>query len=142
MLNYHSFVYGRSMADSCSGIFQITKWNEETQSQGEHGKKQTVAKITQDYSGDLVGASSLSYVMTYLSESKALFVGFELLTVTINGKSGTFTIKHDGSFENGVASSNFAIIPRSGTDDFINLAGQGHFKSTENGQAQYSFILS
>lgn len=139
-----------------SGTFQITQWNEEAISNQDEvaidgrnqdeatlaGRKQTVAKITQEYMGDLVGTSSLQYVMTYQSEQLALFVGFEQLNVTINGKSGTLVVKHDGTFENGVASSKFVLIPSSGTGGFTNVAGQGTFKSTENGQAKYSLELS
>lgn len=130
------------MTNSFSGVFQISQWNEDTISSDGQGKKQTVAKITQDYMGDLVGSSTLTYVMTYLSPEKALFVGFEQLIVKINGKSGTFTIKHDGIFKNSVASSNFVIVAQSGTDDFTDLIGQGTFKSIENGQANYSMQVS
>ena len=41
--------------------------------------------------------------MSYQSKASALFVGFEVITGKVNGKSGRFTLQHSGRFENGVA---------------------------------------
>ena len=125
-----------------SNIFQITGWDETPYIENEDGSKKSHAKITQNYSGAIEGSSELQYLMSYQSAASALFVGFELVTGTVNGKSGSFTIQHSGKFENGVASSSFVIVSNSGTDELINIEGSGSFKSGESGQTSYELTIN
>lgn len=130
------------MSIQLKGTFQITAWDESPYNQNDDGSKQALAKIIQTYSGDIKGASELQYLMAYSTSGAAMFVGLETLTGTINGKSGSFIIKHEGKFEAGVASSNFTIVPNSGTNELVGIVGMGSFKSGENGQAAYSFEIN
>lgn len=123
------------------GVFQITGWNEESYSEGDDGVKQSYAKVSQNYSGAIDGTSTVHYLMSYQSAGSALFTGFETLTATIEGKTGTVVIQHNGTFEQGVASSSFVIVPGSGNEQLAGLTGSGSFRSTENGQAKYQFSI-
>ncbi|MEZ8201872.1 hypothetical protein BCT19_08840 [Vibrio splendidus] len=130
------------MSNQLNGTFQITGWDENPYNENDDGSKQTNAKITQNYSGDIEGSSELQYLMSYSSNGSAIFVGLETLSCTINGKSGRFVIKHNGKFEAGVASSEFTIAPDSGTKEFVDITGSGTFKSGENGQANYTVEIN
>lgn len=121
------------------GIFQITGWNEAPYFEAEDGVKQSYAKVSQNYSGAIEGTSTVHYLMCYQSAGSALFTGFETLTATIEGKTGTVVIQHNGTFEQGVASSSFVIVPGSGKKQLAGWTGSGSFRSTENGQATYQF---
>lgn len=123
------------------GKFQITGWDETAYYENDDGSKQCLAKITQAYSGDISGTSELQYLMSYQSSGIALFVGFEQVNATINTKSGSFVLQHNGKFESGVASSDFIIVPQSGRGDLEGINGAGSFKSTENGQANYELTI-
>lgn len=123
------------------GVFQITGWNETPYSEGDNGVKQSYAKVSQSYSGAIEGTSTVHYLMSYQSAGSALFTGFETLTATIEGKTGTVVIQHHGTFEQGVASSSFVIVPGSGKNQWSGLTGSGSFRSTENGQAKYQFSI-
>ncbi|WP_199609228.1 DUF3224 domain-containing protein [Flocculibacter collagenilyticus] len=125
------------MTESNAGVFQITGWNEEAIKESPDGAKQTYAKITQSYSGIFEGDSELHYLMSYQSPSQATFVGHELLTGTMNGKSGSIVLQHSGVFENGKAKSDFIILSGSGKGEFIGLEGHGSFESGDNGKANY-----
>ena len=127
------------MTQQVQGYFQIDEWNETAYSERESGEKQSHAKIKQTYHGDVAGESSLQYLMAYQSPSSAVFVGFETVTATLAGKSGQFILQHTGTFENGVASSHFTIVTGSGTEQLVGITGQGSFKSTEGGKADYQF---
>ena len=130
------------MSHQLNGTFQITGWDETPYNENNDGSKQTNAKITQNYSGDIEGSSELQYLMSYSSNGSAIFVGLEALSCTINGKSGSFVIKHNGKFEAGVAISDFIILPDSGTDTLVGISGAGTFKSGENGQANYTVEIN
>ena len=128
------------MVQKMSNVFQITGWDESPYLENEDGSKKSRAKITQSYRGLVEGSSELEYLMSYQSAASALFVGFEVVTGKVNGKSGSFTIQHNGKFENGVASSNFVII--SGTDELANIQGSGSFTSGEAGQSNYELTTN
>jgi uncharacterized protein DUF3224 len=125
-----------------NGIFQITNWDETPYIDNEDGSKQSHAKITQNYSGFIDGSSELQYLMSYQSSALALFVGFKVIAGKVNGKTGSFVLQHNGKFENGVASSNFIVVPNSGTDELENIEGSGSFKSGEAGQANYELTIN
>ena len=119
----------------------IASWDEETYSKSDDGAKQSHAKIKQTYSGGIAGKSEVHYLMSYRSDGTAIFVGFEKITGTVNGKSGSLVLQHNGTFESGVAKSNFVIVSGSGHGDLNSLAGRGEFTSTEHGKAGYKFVL-
>lgn len=80
--------------------------------------------------------------MSYQSSRSAVFVGFEVVFGKVNGKLGSFTIQHNGKFENGVASSNFIIVPNSGTEELAHIEGSGSFRSGESGKADYELTTN
>lgn len=125
-----------------NGTFQITGWDESIYIEGEDGAKQSQAQITQSYEGDIEGSSELRYLMSYQSQTNALFVGFEVITGKVNGKSGSFALQHNGTFENGIASSQFLVVPNSGTGELINMSGLGSFESSQSGKASYTLAVT
>tara|TARA_B100000768_G_scaffold172803_1_gene181415 strand:- start:700 stop:1095 length:396 start_codon:yes stop_codon:yes gene_type:complete len=130
------------MANQLNGIFQITGWDEIPYNENDDGSKQSNAKITQSYTGNIEGSSELQYLMSYSPNGSAIFVGIETLSCTINGKLGTLVIQHNGKFETGVASSVFTIVSDSGKGELIGISGTGTFKSGENGQANYTVEIN
>ena len=134
------------MSITLNGSFQITGWDEKPYSEGVDGAKQSHAKITQDYQGDMQGKSELQYLMAYQDATSAVFVGHETLSGKFDGgkgimRSGSVLLQHNGVFENGVASSEFVLIKGSGTGDWLGLGGHGTFKAGKGGQAEYQIHL-
>lgn len=118
-----------------NGTFQITGWDETTEQSFDNGAKQNVAKVKQTYSGDIQGSSEVKYLMNYHPDGTADFVGFEYITGQIDDQQSEITLKHDGKFENGVASSDFIIVSCSSAPELIGKIGQ--FSSGEAGTANY-----
>lgn len=129
------------MTQNKSGVLQITNWDESPYSESDDGSKQTHARIRQSYSGDIEGESEVQYLMSYQTPASAVFVGHETVTGEISGKSGSFVIQHNGTFENGVAKSTFQIVPNSGREDFAGIEGNGNFQSTGDGQVSYTLVI-
>ena len=125
-----------------TGTFQITNWQETPYTESDNGAKQSLAIISQQYSGDVQGTSELRYLMSYQPDGTAQFVGFETFSGTINGQTGTLVLQHQGQFVAGVASSTFGIIEGSGTGELAMIKGEGSFTTAEHGQAQYTLLLN
>lgn len=124
-----------------TGTFQITNWQETPYIESDNGAKQSLAIITQQYSGDAQGTSELRYLMSYQPDGTAQFVGFETFNGTINGQAGTLVLQNQGQFVAGVASSTFSIVAGSGTAELAAFKGSGSFTTAEHGQAAYQIIL-
>ncbi|MGL4474036.1 MAG: DUF3224 domain-containing protein [Shewanella sp.] len=130
------------MTTILNGVFQITGWDEKPYLEHDDGSKQSLAKISQSYSGDLEGSSEIQYLMSYQSDGSAIFVGFETVTAKIHGKSGSFDIQHTGKFEAGIATSHLEVVPNSGKSELSHVSGKGFFKSGENSQAKYQLTIN
>lgn len=130
------------MQDILEGVFQVTGWDEKPYSEDSDGSKLTRAQVTQTYTGSIEGESQVEYLMAHSTDKSAVFVGMEKVTATINGKSGSFVIQHNGKFENGVASSNFVIVTGSGQGELSGIEGSGSFESTEHGKSNYQMTIN
>lgn len=120
------------------GTFQINDWQETTQRTLSDETKLNRAKVTQSYSGNIEGTSEVQYDMFYGLDGNAHFTGFEFISGHIQGQACQLTLKHNGRFENGVASSEFTIIACSNLTEL--LGKSGHFVATQNGQAEYTLL--
>jgi hypothetical protein len=117
------------------GRFQITNWQESVTTSFEQGAKLSKALVSQSYSGDITGSSELQYQLNYESTGDASFNGFEFISGSLGDTPCQLTLKHDGTFEKGVAKSQFVIISSSTHAELLGLSGG--FTSGEAGQASY-----
>ncbi|MEM5552886.1 MULTISPECIES: DUF3224 domain-containing protein [Pseudoalteromonas] len=117
------------------GTFLITKWQETVEQQFEKGQKFSTALVQQAYSGDINGNSEVRYQLYYSEDGDALFNGFETITYDKNDEQVVLTLKHDGKFESGVASSEFTIVDSSHECSLIDKSGT--FRSIEGGKGIY-----
>ncbi|WP_334018603.1 DUF3224 domain-containing protein [Alteromonas sp. S015] len=120
------------------GSFTITQWDEDTLSERSEGIKVSHASIKQTYSGDMSGESSVEFLMSYQSQMSAKFTGFETFVGVINGMRGTVTFQHSGTFESGVASSEFVSVEEAATGELMGKTLRGRFISGESGKAEYT----
>ena len=113
-----------------TGEYQITGWDGNAIKEFDDGSKQSYAKVSQKYEGDITGSSESHYVMAYRSPQSAVFVGHELIECEIHNEKGSFIIQHDGTFEAGIAQSEFKVVSGSGKGACAGYKGRGSFKST------------
>lgn len=113
------------------GTFETKSWDEKTwdgQPWNEvSGAKLTHAHVTAAFQGDIQGESRQEWLMTYRSDVSANFVGLERVSGQIGGRSGSFVLQHNGTYENGVINNTFFVVPGCGTGELHNLRGQGSY---------------
>ncbi|VWD01534.1 hypothetical protein BLA18109_04605 [Burkholderia lata] len=85
-------------------------WAEQTLSEFDGGRKMTHASVTYRYEGGFDAESNVTYSLVYLTPSTALFSGFEAITVASGGLQGELVLRHDGVFENGVATIEVSVV--------------------------------
>ena len=105
--------------------FAIANWDEKPIGEGDALPKLTRATVTRTFTGDIAGEGHVEYLMLYRSDGSATFVGMERVVGQVAGRAGSFVLQRVGSFENGVATESYSVIPGSGTGELQGLRGEG-----------------
>ena len=89
------------------------------------------ADFTLAYSGDIVGESSTRLLLAYTggdpADPKSLvgdYVGYERVTGTLDGRTGSFVVEIRGRHEHAIARSTGRIVPDSATGELTGLHGE------------------
>ncbi len=106
-----------------SGTFEVKI---SPQAPDENSENSTVGRMLLDkkFHGDLEGTSKgqMLAVMTGV-EGSAGYVAMEQVTGTLNGRNGTFALQHTGTVTRGTPQLSVTVVPDSGTDQLVGLAG-------------------
>ena len=81
--------------------------------------------IDKTITGDLV-ATTQGQMLSAMTDVKgsAGYVAIERVEGTLKGKKGTFILQHTGTMNQGNPSLSVTVVPDSGTDELVGLAGQ------------------
>ncbi len=117
------------MKIQAKSTFSIKSWDERTwdgkPSLEISGEKQTLARVSYSYKGEVQGQSELEYLMTYRADNSGNYVGMERVEGSVRGRSGSFVLQHSGTFDaHGVRGTVF-VVPGSGTGELKALRGEG-----------------
>ena len=121
-----------------TGTFKGESWEEQTYSEVEDGLKLSRAMVKNRYSGVIDGEGTLEYLLIYRADGTCPFVGAERIVGTVDGRSGSFVLKHEGEYAEDVAKTTLTVVEGTGTGDLANLRGTGSFGATHD-QMDYSF---
>ena len=128
------------MSKQAKASFEITGWEEKPYNVIEGELKLTQASVIRTYAGEIQGEAKVEYLMVYREDGSASFVGIERVIGSLSGRSGSFVLQHNGTFEEGIAKYSFSVVPGSGTRDLAGLRGKGVFASGH--QQHYPLTLS
>lgn len=113
------------MQNLANARFAIKRWDQTPCIEGGDRPKLTRASVTKTYTGDIEGDGHVEYLMMYRSDGSATFVGLEVVTGKLRGKSGSFVLQRAGTFDGGEAKETYTVIPGSATGDLAGLTGSG-----------------
>lgn len=82
-------------------------------------------RLTQDFTGGLVGTGTARLLMAQLPDGSAHFTGIERFTGTLAGRTGSFLLRNAGVLKNGVVTAEWLILPGSGSGELAGLTGTG-----------------
>jgi hypothetical protein len=91
--------------------------------------RMTMAKT---FHGDLAG-TSVGQMLASMSpvQGSAGYVAFERVTGTLAGRKGSFVLQHSGRMRRGAQELTIAVVPDSGTDELVGLAGTMTIRITD-----------
>jgi hypothetical protein len=109
-------------------------WDEERVAAVEGAHAVARAAFTTEWAGDIEGSSTcwllIAYVDGDLDDPQSLvgpYRGYELVTATIGGRSGTFVLAASGDHRGGVARTEVSIVVGSGTGELAGIIGSGSY---------------
>ncbi|MDT4982923.1 MAG: hypothetical protein QOF95_413 [Pseudonocardiales bacterium] len=92
------------------------------------------ATFTTTYAGDIEGESTCALLLSYVGgdpdKPETLvgpYVGYEQVTGTLDGRTGTFVLEARGEHSGGVATTEVRVVPDSGTGELAGLRGEGSY---------------
>lgn len=113
------------MSTRATATFETVNWDESPFSEIEGGPKLTRALVTGTYRGDLEGKTTVAFIMVYPDAVTATYSGLERIEGQLGGRSGSFVLRHEGSFADGEAKTTLTIVPGSGTGELTGVRGEG-----------------
>ena len=113
---------------------EIIQWDESPIHTFVQQRKISTAKVEYALTGDITGNAKVHYQMFYHEandenhpKSRAQYIGLLVIYGDIQGKTGCFILKDEGTIENAMARSSLIIIPNSGLNDFVDIQGSGTY---------------
>src|SRR5262245_1187418 len=131
---------GGNMATHAMGTFEQKTWDEKPYNETEGEPKLTRVSATKSFHGDIEGEGSVEYLMVYPDGNSAYYTGLERVVGSIEGRSGSFVLQLDGTFEGGIAQTTWSVVPGSGVGDLSGLQGNGGFVA-QHGESVVPYTL-
>jgi peptide-methionine (S)-S-oxide reductase len=108
---------------------EIVTWDEHTVEEINAVSKLTRASVTQSFRGDLEGEGRVEWLMFYRDDKNASFVGLQRVVGRLGGRGGSFVMRVSGEYAGGVAKGRWTVVPGSGMDGLLGIAGEGGFEA-------------
>jgi hypothetical protein len=133
------------MASTLRDKLNIDSWDEQTSAEPGEGRKITKAATTlspgPDSGGDIT-AATLDSIMYYRPEGTCAYVSVMQVTATLDGRTGSFALAGDGTFEDGTATVRLRVIEGSGTEGLEGITGTLESVSTHDDYPYMPVTLS
>jgi Protein of unknown function (DUF3224) len=124
-------------AVSATGTFEVTPADEHAYYDVTGQARLTHAGGAQRFSGDIEGVGSIEWLMCYLPDKSARFVGLQRIDGSVNGRRGTFVIEAVGVHNGTGSEARWRIIEGSGTGELDGITGQGGFDAAGGKTVSY-----
>jgi len=121
------------------GTFTVASWDENTYAELDGNGKLTRATVTFDFTGGVQAKGTWDAVMCYRDDGTAVFTGMQRMTGQIDGRSGEFVLRADGTFAGGEARSQWEVVEGSATGELAGLRGAGSSAATSEPPGTFTF---
>jgi hypothetical protein len=127
------------MSERAEGTFTVASWDENTYDELDGKGKLTRATVAFDLAGGMTGRGTWDAVMCYHADGTAEFTGFQRMTGEVGGRSGTFVLRADGTYDAGEARTSWQVVDGSGTGELAGLSGSGSAVASSSPPGTFSF---
>jgi len=112
------------MSQQSVGPFEVKLTPQTPDNAAAEGSKLGRMSIEKQFHGDLGATSQGEMLMAQGSlKGSAGYVALERVSGKLPGRSGTFVLQHSGTMNRGVPGLSVTVVPDSGTEELVGLAG-------------------
>ncbi|WP_326565052.1 DUF3224 domain-containing protein [Amycolatopsis rhabdoformis] len=122
------------MTTTATATFELDKWEPQTQDETDGTEFARVA-LAKTFTGAVEGTSSVEMLTASNATSRA-YVGFERLSVSVDGRKGSFVLRHSAD-EEGLS---LVILVGSGSGELTGISGTAAITQDEAGH--HTFTLT
>lgn len=112
-----------------TNTFTVRDWDEKVVSGEENAPRFVHAHVAFDYSGAIEGSSTCDYLLYYAGEGTAggggTAPGIERVEGSVEGRKGSFILRHEVGYAADGVRGTFTVIPGSGTGELAGITGSG-----------------
>jgi hypothetical protein len=119
------------MSSHIDSKFEIKSWDEQPCRELADGQKLTRSSVTLAPTDDELAASATwESLMYYAADGTSVYFGFMHVDGALGGRTGTFVLRTDGTYDGTTARGTFEVLAGSGTGELTDLTGRGGSVST------------
>jgi Protein of unknown function (DUF3224) len=100
------------------------------------------AEVAKTFSGALVGTSRAVLQLVGVDSGTRAYTGFEQFVGTLDGRAGTFVLRHAAEADATGAWMTWTVLPGSGTGELTGLRGEGQIDRHDDGSHTYWLELA
>ena len=115
-----------------SAVFVIDRW-EEAAIEEHEGADLVRTEVAKTFRGGIEGTSTGWMTMAKAQQGSMAYVGFERISATIDGRSGTFVLQHNAIANAAGGSATWAVLAESGTSELRGIRGTAAITRDEDG---------
>jgi len=109
---------------------KIESWDEKPYREHADGRKFARAEVTLAGIGDGLTGGTFESLLYYRADGTSSYVTVMELTGTLDGRSGSFALWGDGTYDGTTARVAATIVPGSGTGELAGITGEAESVST------------
>ena len=121
-----------------SGRFDLTSWDEEVYDDAE-GARLVRARNTKAFEGGIAGTSATELLQAFAGEGSAAYVAIERVDAAVDGRKGTFVLRHSAAGSARGGDMLVDVVPDSATGELTGLTGVMTIAKSAEGEHTYSF---
>jgi hypothetical protein len=134
--------HGSNTERLATGAFEV-KLNPLPVYDGGDGSPLGHLSIDKQFHGELDATSKGEMLSAGTSvKGSAGYVAIERVTGTLHGRRGSFVLQHSGTMTRGAAQLTVSVVPDSGTEQLVGLAGTMAIIIAADGKHSYEFSYS
>lgn len=121
-----------------TGRFDLTRWDEEIYEDA-GGTKLLRVSNTKAFAGGISGSSETQLLQAFTEAGSAAYVGIERITAELDGRAGTFVLRHSAMGTATGGSATIDVVPSSATGALTGLSGTMSIALSPEREHTYTF---
>jgi Protein of unknown function (DUF3224) len=125
------------MKHHATGRTHVNTYVPTTFDESADGPSLVEVQLTETFSGDVQGESTVRVIQAARKDGSMSFVGLQRVRGSVGDRTGSFLLQPSGTVVGKETQASWSVVPGSGTGDLKGLRGEGGFKAQLGEQGSF-----